>query len=74
MFVLSIKKEKQMRKEAPVKPKRVYCSISWSAILQWKRDMPIMLRQDVIALTIVALAFTTMRRVGTFIAHSKKEV
>ena len=36
--------------------------------------MPIMVRQDVIALTIVALAFTTMRRVGTFIAHSKKDV
>ena len=63
-----------MRKYAPVKPKKVYCSIAWTTILQWRIDMPIMFQQDLIALAIVSLAFTTMRRVGTFIPHTQKDI
>ena len=55
------------------KPKRAYCSIRWEAILAWKENLPQLSRLDKIALTIVALAFTTIRRLGSFVPSTLKK-
>ena len=54
-------------------PKLPSTSIPWSTVLRWRRGMVMPLKKDMIAFAIVALAFTTIRRVGTFVPKSKKE-
>ena len=55
------------------KPKRAYCSIRWEYILTWKQNLPWWSRLDKIALAVVALAFMTIRRLGSFVPRSQKE-
>ena len=53
-------------------PRLTYTSIPWSTVLLWERRMRMSLKLDLIAFAIVSLAFTTIRRVGTFVPKSKK--
>ena len=47
-----------------------YCSIRWSYVKLWKEELRYPTRLDKVGLAIVAIAYTTMRRVGTFIPGS----
>ena len=49
-----------------------YCSIKWSYIKAWKSRIKFPTYLDRVALTIITIAFTTMRRVGTFLPASHK--
>ena len=53
-------------------PKLSFTSITWDVVLTWSRRMIMPRKIDTIAFTIIALAFTTIGRVGTFIPKSKK--
>ena len=50
-----------------------YCSIKWEDILRWEKNVRPPTILDTIALTIFSLAFTTVRRVGSFLPTNKKE-
>ena len=53
-------------------PKLTYCSISWRQITQWQVELHTPTQLDIIALSVVTLAFTTVRRVGSFLPKSKR--
>ena len=55
-------------------PKLTYCSISWRQITQWQVKLHTPTQLDVIALSVTTLAFTTVRRVGSFLPKRKREV
>lgn len=50
-----------------------YCSIRWSYVKLWKEELRYPTRLDKVGLAIVTIAYTTMRRVGTFIPGSKRD-
>ena len=52
---------------------RAYCSISWGDILRWEKTFRTPTRPDIIPLTIFSIAFTTVRRVGSFLPANKKK-
>ena len=54
-------------------PRLDYCSISWEQILSWTEDGIEFTRQDRIAMAVVTLAFTTIRRIGSFLPKNVKE-
>ena len=49
-----------------------YCSIRWSYIKAWRIRMKFPTHLDRVAFAIITIAFTTMRRVGTFLPASNK--
>ena len=49
-----------------------YCGVKWGHIKAWKERMKYPTRLDLVGLTIITIAFTTMRRAGTFLPSSKK--
>ena len=53
---------------------RTYCSISQGDILRWDENIKTPTKLDTIALTIFSIAFTTVRRVGSFLPANKKNV
>ena len=52
-------------------PKASYCSIPWGTIKLWRSNLSSLLRSDMICLTIVNLAYTSIRRIGSFVPKSK---
>ena len=50
-----------------------YCSIKWSYIKLWKEELQYPTRLDKVGLAIVTIAYTTMRRVGTFLPASSRD-
>ena len=54
-------------------PKLTYCSIGWNQINMWCTSIRLPTQLDYIALTIVTLAFTTVRRVGSFLPKTQRE-
>ena len=52
---------------------RSYCSITWNDILRWEEKLQSPTILELIALPIFSLAFTTVRRVGSFLPANKKQ-
>ena len=50
-----------------------YCGIKWQHIKLWRGEIEYPTQQDQIALTIISVAFTTLRRVGTFVPSSRRQ-
>ena len=50
-----------------------YCSIKWKHIKLWKEELQHPTRLDRVGLAIVTIAYTTMRRVGTFLPASSRD-
>ena len=53
---------------------RSYWSISWCDILRWEEELRPLTYLDTIPFSILTLAFTTLRRVGSFLPASKKKL
>ena len=54
-------------------PRLDYCSIPWDQILRWSDDGVGLTHLDIVAMAVVTLAFTTIRRVGSFLPPNAKE-
>ena len=47
-----------------------YCGIQWQHIRLWRKELEYPTQQDMVAITIISIAFTSLRRVGTFLPAS----
>ena len=71
--LLSIVKHMKYKRKQIGAPRLEYCSISWSHIIAWTRKVTFRTRLDTIAFAVISLAFTTIRRIGSFLPRDKKE-
>ena len=71
--LLSIVKYMKYTRKLIGTPGLDYCSISWNQIIAWTRKVIFRTRLDTIAFAVVSLAFTTIRRVGSFLPRDMKE-
>ena len=51
-----------------------YCGIQWQHIRLWRKEMEYPTQQDMVAITIISIAFTSLWRVGTFLPVSLRLV
>lgn len=73
MGLLSIVKHMKYKRKLIGAPRLDYCSISWDQVIAWTRKVKFKTRIDTIAFAVVSLAFTTIRRVGSFLPRNMKE-
>ena len=71
--LLSVVKHMKYKRKQIGAPRLDYCSISWSHIIAWTKKVTYRTRLDTIAFAVTSLAFTTIRRIGSFLPKDMKE-